>query len=258
MIFYFTGTGNSGYIASEIAKGTNDNIVSISKLINNKEKLEFTLEDGENVGFIFPVYAWAPPTMVTDFIKKVTFKNYKDNYIFSVATCGKNIGGTMKIIDKAIKEKGLNLNCGYSISMPNNYIIMGDVDSKEVEDEKLQASKETVNEILSVIKNKEDNVFKVTKGLMGPLLTVLVSQMFAKYAADSSKFYVEDSCVGCGICEKVCNCNTIKLVDKKPVWGKECIQCLACIHLCPKKAIQYGDGTVKKGRYKNPYFKIGS
>ena len=41
MIFYFTGTGNSGYIASEIAKGTNDNIVSISKLINNKENLKY-------------------------------------------------------------------------------------------------------------------------------------------------------------------------------------------------------------------------
>ena len=162
----------------------------------------------------------------------------------------------MKIIDKAIKEKGLKLNCGYSVSMPNNYIIMGDVDSKEVENKKLQASKETVNEILSVIKNKEDNVFKLTRGLIGPLFTALVSPMFAKYAAGSSKFYVEDSCIGCGLCEKVCNCNTIKLVDKKPVWGKECTQCLACIHLCPKKAIQYGEGTVKKGRYYNPYFKI--
>lgn len=141
MIFYFTGTGNSGYIANEIAKVTNDNIVSISKLINNKENLEFTLKDGENIGVVFPVYAWAPPTMVTEFINKVTFKNYKNNYIFSVATCGENIGGTMKIIDKAIKEKGLKLNCGYSISMPNNYIIIGDVDSKEVENRKLQGIK---------------------------------------------------------------------------------------------------------------------
>ena len=81
MIFYFTGTGNSGYIASEIAKGTKDDIVSIAQLINNKENLEFTLKDGESIGIVFPVYAWAPPIMVTEFIKKVKFNNYKNNYI---------------------------------------------------------------------------------------------------------------------------------------------------------------------------------
>lgn len=36
MIFYFTGTGNSGYVASKIAKANNDTIISISKLINKK------------------------------------------------------------------------------------------------------------------------------------------------------------------------------------------------------------------------------
>lgn len=256
LIFYFTGTGNSGYIADEIAKGTNDSIISISKIINNKESLEFTLKDNENIGFIFPVYAWAPPIMVTEFIKKVKFNNFKDNYIFSVATCGENIGGTMRIIKKNLKEKDMKLNCGYSIVMPNNYIISGDVDSKEDEEKKLEAAKIRINEIITAIENKEDNILKVTKGLIGPILTTLVSPTFIKYAADTSKFYIEDSCIGCGLCEKVCNCDTIKLVDKKPVWGEDCIQCLACIHICPKRAIQYGEGTVKKGRYNNPYFKV--
>jgi len=37
MIFYFTGTGNSGYVTSEIAKANNDTIISISKLINEEK-----------------------------------------------------------------------------------------------------------------------------------------------------------------------------------------------------------------------------
>ncbi|HEY8805601.1 MAG TPA: hypothetical protein VIM42_10960 [Clostridium sp.] len=52
MIFYFTGTGNSGYIASKIAKENNGTIISISKLIDEEKELEFTLKDGEVIGTI--------------------------------------------------------------------------------------------------------------------------------------------------------------------------------------------------------------
>ena len=31
MIFYFSGTGNSRYVAEQIASSTNDNIVNITK-----------------------------------------------------------------------------------------------------------------------------------------------------------------------------------------------------------------------------------
>ena len=57
---------------------------------------------------------------------------------------------------------------------------------------------------------------------------------------DTLKFYANDKCVGCSVCEKVCNLQSITLVDKKPTWKKECTRCLACIHSCPAKAIQYG------------------
>lgn len=254
MIFYFTGTGNSAYIAEEIAKKTNDKVVSISKLVN-ENNYDINLEKDENIGFIFPIYAWAPPAMVIEFIKKVKFNNLSSNYIFSVATCGANIGNAMKYVDKALESKNLNLHSGFSVIMPNNYIIMGDVDSKKDENLKLEKSKDEVIKIVSVIKNKEKGVFKVTKGFMGAILTSIVSPLFNKHGMDTSKFYADDKCIGCGVCERVCNCKSITLVNKKPTWKKECTQCLACIHACPTKALQYGKGTIKKGRYINPYYK---
>lgn len=255
MIFYFTGTGNSGYIATELAKNTNDEIISIPELINNNERLEFTLKDNENIGFIFPIYAWAPPSMVIKFIEDIKFNNIRDNYIFAVATCGANIGNGMKMIEKSLKDNNLYLNSGFSIAMPNNYIIMGDVDSKEEENEKLKEAKKKASEISNVINNKEKNVFQVKKGFLGGALTSIVSPMFNKYAMDTSKFFVTDKCTGCGICSKVCTCNNIKLDSKKPIWGEKCSQCLACIHSCPVRAIEYGKSTANKGRYVNPYFR---
>lgn len=40
---------------------------------------------------------------------------------------------------------------------------------------------------------------------------------------------------------------TIK--DHRPVWGKECTHCMACIVKCPKKAIEYGNKSKGKNRY---------
>lgn len=252
MIYYFSGTGNSLQAAKNIAEHNEDRLISIASEINsNSANFLYTLKDNEIIGFVFPVYAWGPPKMVLEFIDKLKLNNYKNNYIFSVATCGENIGNTMKVISSALEKKNLNLNSGFSISMPNNYIIMGDVDSKEVEEKKLLAAEENLININSVIKERKNGVFQVVKGALPSILTGIINPLFSKGAANTKKFYVKDNCTGCGVCESVCNCKTIK-VDGKPKWGKDCIQCLACIHLCPVGAIQYGKGTESKGRYKNP------
>jgi NAD-dependent dihydropyrimidine dehydrogenase PreA subunit/flavodoxin len=252
MIFYFSGTGNSLQVAKSIAEHNDEKLISIASEMNNKNDVfEYNLKDNEVIGFVYPVYAWGPPKMVINFIEKLELNNYKDNYIFSAATCGENIGNTMKVIAASLKKKNLNLNSGFSISMPNNYIIMGHVDSKEIEDKKLLSAEETLKNINNVIKERKKDIFQVVKGLMPGILTSVINPLFNKGAMNTKKFYANDRCTSCGICESVCNCKTIK-VEGKPKWGKECTQCLACIHLCPVSAIQYGKGTESKGRYKNP------
>lgn len=256
MIFYFTGTGNSGYVASEIAKANRDTIFSISKLITEEKELEFTLKDGEVIGIIYPIYAYAPPKMVMEFLKKVKFKNYINNYIFSVATCGGNAGNAIELIKKELNNKGMILNSGFSIIMPNNEIIHGNVDLKEVEIRKLQNAKNEIKNINTVIKARRQNIFELEKRLISKFLTNAMNPIFEKFfKTNVSKFYATDDCISCGKCEKVCNSNIITLLKGKPQWNGECCQCLACINYCPTKAIQYGKSTVKKGRYTNPYFK---
>ena len=256
MIFYFTGTGNSGYVASEIAKANDDRIISISNLINEKGEFEFTLNDDEIIGFIFPIYAWAPPKMVIDFIRKVKFNNYKNNYIFSVATCGANIGNAINIIEKEFNKKGMKLESGFSLVMPNNYMIFGDVDSKEVERKKLEEAQNEINKINTIIKERQKNIFELEKGFAPSILSNLINPLFNKFGIDIANFYSTEDCISCGLCERVCNSNTITLVGGKPNWNGQCCQCLACINYCPKKAIQYGKGSINKGRYINPYFEI--
>lgn len=252
MIFYFSGTGNSSYVAHKIAKDNNEQVISIpEEMKRGKDSYEYNLLADELIGFVYPVYAWAPPKMVIDFISKLTLHNYKNNYTFSIATCGANIGNTMGVLKEALKKKGLALQSGFSLVMPNNYIIMGNVDSdKEVAEKLSQAEKElqTINQIIAT---KQRNIFQLEKGALPFFLTGLINSLFNNHGIDASKYYATDACTSCGLCERVCPTGNI-LVNTKPAWGSKCTQCLACIHRCPTQAIQYGKGTVKKGRYQHP------
>lgn len=252
MIFYFTGTGNSLYVAKKISEHNNDKIISIAEEMQ-KDKIEYYLDDAEAIGFVYPVYGWAPPKIVLDFIKRLQLNNYKDNYIFSIATCGDNIGNTMEVLKKSLNNRKMLLNSGFSIRMPNTYIISFDVDSKELEKEKLINADKRIEEINKIISNRTKDVFQVEKGPMPAFLSA-INPLFNTFGMGTKKFYATDACTSCGLCEKICPTGNIT-VDKKPKWGASCTKCLACIHRCPAKAIQYGKATLKKGRYINPILK---
>ena len=256
MIFYFTGTGNSLQASKNIAIQQGEKLISIAKLMKDKDEYEYTLEEGEILGFVFPVHAWGPPHMVVDLIKKLKINNYKDNYVFSVITCGANIGNAMKIIEKELYKVNIPLNSGFSLVMPDNYMLIGlGVDPPEKSAIMLQEAEKKLIHINDIIRERKKGIFEIEKGALPSLLTNIFNPMFMKYAINTKKFHAKDNCTSCGICEKVCNTKCIK-VEGKPIWGDNCSLCLACINLCPVSAIQYGKSTEKRRRYKNPNISI--
>lgn len=253
MIFYFTGTGNSGYVAEEIAKATGDRVISITKL---NDTFEFCLAEDETVGIIFPVYAYSAPKQVREFIEKMKFTNYKDNYFYTIANCGDDAGNATGVVEKLLRRKGIHLNSAHIMYMPNNYIIMYDVDPKEEEQRKLLKNIDDIKAISECILARKNNLESVKVKVSGRLLTLVAAPLFEKFFIKSSGFRVTDECISCGKCKKVCTTGAIELVDGRPQWDKKgCSQCLACISYCPVRAIQYGKSTVSKGRYTNPYYK---
>ncbi len=252
MIFYFSGTGNSLDVAQQISHQCDDSIVSIAdEMIEKRDVYEYSLAEGEAIGFIFPVYAWAPPKMVMDFIDRLSITNPDNHYIYSIATCGESIGNTMSVLYKALVKKNFHLNSGFSIVMPNNYILMWDVDTKDEASVRLEKARNHINIISKTIRDKEAKVFQLRQGPVPFFFTSIINPLFNKFAMGTKGFYAEDTCTGCRLCEEICPTKNI-VVNDKPVWGSVCTQCLACIHRCPEKAIQYGKKTKERGRYVNP------
>ena len=252
MIFYFSGTGNSKWIALQLSKVQNEQLVFIPDALH-KLDFQYYIADNEKIGFIFPIYSWGVPPIVLQFIQRLTFLNYYNQYLFFVCSCGDDIGLAHRMFCNAVKKKSWECNAGFSVIMPNNYVLLPgfDIDSKELEKYKLQEAIDRVAEINHAIEEKKA-LFNCNKGKFPFIKTKIINPLFVRKGIVTSKFFTTDDCISCKRCEMFCPVGNIVLVDCKPVWGDNCTSCLACYHICPKHAVQYGKQTLKKGQYFNP------
>ncbi len=64
MVIYFSGTGNSKYIADRIAGSLQEKLLCM----NERIKLDDTIcvKTGENLIVVVPTYAWRIPRVVSD------------------------------------------------------------------------------------------------------------------------------------------------------------------------------------------------
>ena len=242
MIYYFSACGNSQWVAWELAKASNDKAVSITTLKEQIHPLE-PVRAGENLGLVFPVYAWAAPKPMSEFITRLSVDPAA--YVYAVCTCGDDAGLTMQELSKT-----LPLQAAFSLTMPNTYLPLADVDSAEVVAEKLAAARAKLPEIAAAITGRQQ-VWDVHRGYFATIKSKLINPLF-QLSRNDKVFLAEKHCTGCGICAKVCPQNNIVIEDERPVWQGNCLSCMACIHHCPERAIQWGKITKKRGRYVFP------
>ncbi len=255
MIFYFSGTGNSLYVAKKLGHALDERIIDIAtELKNTNNNFYYTLEAGEKLGFVFPVYAWDFPEAVATFLEKMKLAEKEESYRFAVCTCGSSAGETINSFRKNLEKKKIRLDSGFSVVMPDNYVVGFDVDDREEEQRKLEAADVVLKKIIRMVEKEKRDFFRVKKGKLSILKSGPVHTLFHAFGRDTKRFYVTGECIGCGLCEEICTLGCIHLETDKPVWEKgNCNMCLACLNRCPKRAIQYGKRTESRGRYVNPH-----
>ena len=252
MIFYFSGCGNSKHAAETIAAGLNDTLTFIPEAAR-ENRYDYTLAEGERLGFVFPIYSWAPPRLVLDFVKKLQLKA-KPDYLYFACTCGDNCGLTEKVFRKAVEEKGWSFSACFSVQMPETYIGMAGFKLDTPENAKLKIDKanDLLKRNITRLINKE-HFSEMVVGSLAWLKSYLVNPGFNRSATDDSKYHVTEACIHCGKCVDACPLKNITLEEGRPQWHGHCTMCMGCYHHCPVNAIQYGKATVGKGQY---YFGI--
>lgn len=253
MIFYFSATGNSKYVASRIAEASEDKIISITECVQTGNYI-FPVKENEKVGIVAPVYFWGLPTIISEFLDKLTLNPKKEPYIYYVTTYGTTTGQTSKFADKIFIKKNYTIQAYFSVKMPDTWTPIFDLSDKNKVAHINEQAEAEIEQMIRQIRNKNQGDFMARK-----MPSVFVKAWYPYYetARKTTHFRVEDTCIGCHLCEKKCPVQAIQLKNGKPLWIKDkCVLCLGCLHHCPKFAIQYGKYTKKHGQYKHPYINV--
>lgn len=236
MIYYFSGTGNSKFVAEKLAHLLNEQLYSIT---------DDDIKADSSLGLVFPIYAWGMPSVVEQFIKKL--KECKAQYVWAVMTCGDDMGFTDKLLDKALRAATpLHLNASWSVQMPNTYVCLPgfDIDDKALADAKIEKTIAKLPTIAEAIRQQQ-SVTDVNRGPMPYTKSYVLRAVFNATLVTDKYFHTNDDCSHCGKCVKNCPLHNITEDIK---WKGNCCGCLRCYHACPKHAIEFGKFTKNKGQ----------
>ncbi|MGO0882191.1 EFR1 family ferrodoxin [Clostridioides difficile] len=247
MIIYFSGTGNSEYVAKKIGKEIQDEVLNLFEKVRTRD-YSHLISDRPWV-IVVPTYAWRIPRIVHEWLMETELGGNKN--IYFVMTCGADTGNAGNYLNKLCKIKGMNYMGCASVVMPENYIALFSTPSKEEALVTIEQAEQKISSTIQCIRT--DIAFPESKvTFKNKFSSGLVNNIFYPIFVHSKKFYVTDACVSCRKCENVCPLENIHLNDGKPNWGNNCTHCMACICKCPKEAIEYGKHSKGMARYTCP------
>lgn len=245
MIIWFSGTGNSRLVAYGLSKCLGDE--SLVRIDSHVTK-EINASKDEAIVWVFPVYSWGVPPVVKDYIREVKLEGGKRH--FMVCTCGDDCGLTYEMWRKLIRKRGWIAGGGFSVEMPNTYVSLPgfDVDSPAVARRKLNDSHKRIAEVARAVR-VGSRIDTTVKGKFAWFKTKVIYPFFMRFLMSPKPFHHTDACVECGKCVRICPLENTKMDADGPAWGENCAGCLACYHVCPHNAVQYGNRTKGKGHY---------
>ena len=249
MILYYTGTGNSEYVAQRLAKTSGLPVDCINDRIKAGDHSPISI-DGPLV-VVTPTYSWRIPRLVRDWLLATPLEGA--SCIYFIMNCGGNIANAGKYNKEIAQALGLEYRGTAQIVMPENYVAMFQVPSEDESKRIVRAADPAIDQVAALI--KEGTALVGNKvGLLGRFLSGPVNEGFYKHYIKSEAFHVDvDKCLTCGLCAELCPTNAITLDDTgHPVWGEGCTHCMACICHCPAEAIEYGQKSVGKRCYLCP------
>ena len=243
LTLYFSGTGNTKYIAELFAAKMNTACHSI------EEKVNFTplIAEHETVAFCYPIYGSRVPRIMRDFVESIRHAlNGKKIIIFCTQFLFSGDGA------RAFTDL-CNANVIYAehFLMPNNignfpFLPISDVKSQAKYLRRAERKMDIVcgNIRSGIVKKRGFNMISRGFGLMQG---IHFPRMEAKAANDVR---IDADCIVCGVCVSVCPTDNLSVADGKISQHGRCTLCYRCVNKCPKMAITAFTHRKGKRQYK--------
>ena len=246
MVLYFSATGNTAYIAEEIAARLDDECVNL--LDRFKSGDHSVLHSEKPFVICAPVYVCEMPRFMAKYLKEQTFSGSKEVYF--IFTSGGYCGISGVLAKSMFRKKGMHYRGHAEFKMPRNYVANDAYPMLEAEEieSRLRSAHAMLDPVASTIRTGGKLTARHVY-FAETLITVPFNPVWCKLKLRAKDFYATDKCIGCGKCVKLCPLNNIALQNRQPVWSDACTHCMACIGNCPTEAIEYGNITQSKEKY---------
>lgn len=246
MIYTFTGTGNSLWIAREIGKELSEEVQDILSL---KENGDVTCEDAI-IGFVFPTYMGDIPWIVKAFLLRLTVP--EDAYIFLIMDSNNGESRhSFLSFDQTLRKSNARLSAAYDVQMPGNCIISSEKENLR----RLEAAPERIAKITKQLAahcvNYKSDGSTPESGFVEK--SYFYGEHSLRRLTLMKNFQVAKKCNGCGICADICPTGNISVKNGKAVHANTCAACYRCLHWCPKNATLLNVPTLKhRSQYHHP------
>lgn len=244
---YFSGTGNTAHCIQEMIKRLDSTAKNFSI---EDENVTDSITREDFIVFGYPIQFSNIPVIVRDFIRR-NHKLWKGKQILCVSTMGAFSGDGSGCAARLFKRYGANVAGGLHIKMPDS---IGDkksfIKSEKENREIIFAAHQKIEQVCHMIQSGKYpreglSFFAHLAGLFGQRLW-----LYGKTGKYSDMLKINQGCVGCGLCEKVCPMKNIDIVSGRAKAKNHCTMCYRCISLCPQKAITLlGKEVIEQVRY---------
>lgn len=261
-IYYFTGAGNSLFVARELERRLPGSILTPMVSLLDNDVIETSRGA---VGFVFPSHGMVSPIPVRRFLERLDPR--PAGYLFAVVTRGGSRFLDFGRIDRMLARRGRRLDARFLVNMASSDPKLEDWEvPSEDELARIEARViEALGPMARVIAERrtsrgEDTGYLYPSGFFLNHL-VMLGVRYAELSGVKDYFYSDENCRGCGTCEKVCPSGKVRMVEGRPRWSDDvkCFLCYACLNYCPAHASQIKDKwymkshTRRNGRYPHPY-----
>jgi len=243
LILYFSGTGNTKYIAELFCQYANAKCHSIEE---NIDFGQLTAAE-ETIGFCYPVYGSRVPRIMREFAVKYS-EQLKNKKIIIFCTQWIFSGDGARVFTDIFPKKHFEVIYAEHFLMPNNVnnLFFLPLENEKKIEKYLENAERKINLICKninngIIKKRGFNIFSVLLGLQQGVFIPLIEKKSLNIVK------ISGDCDQCRLCVSNCPMNNLELINGKIITKSNCTICYRCINKCPQKAITlYFNKKVKK------------
>lgn len=255
-IIYFSGTGNTWWVADQIKQNLKISTVEMFSVENpklkDKEFRENLLGRTDHLVLGYPIYASRMPDPIHNFVEELPyFSDSKTISIFCTQAFASGDGASYD--HKRFKSRGFNLMQTVHLNMGNNFYIphlpffplKGEEHLKLLNSKALKKIKKLC---LDIQNHKRSHVKLNPLGIgIGKLQRAFFNTTIKTVRDDLS--VDENNCTKCKKCVNNCPVDNIELSPTGIKFSDKCVACVRCYHFCPESCILLGEKTRDIGKY---------